>query len=280
VGEASIECPILNRETAMASIKLKIEGERGKISLHSLIIGLQCQLGILKDLDVAVSGEINGSLDWVVTDLQLSSLAVVVESQSKIENKNAGPKVVNLCVTGMKQLEEEGVTPPYFPEHSLKLSKKLVGMIGKNGATGIEISSPIIPTHIATLSPKAAVNIDELLPTKYSSLGSVEGKIETLSIHKTTKFVVYHAITQRAIACKFDQNQLEQIKNILGRRVNVYGTISYNAKGEPLRVEDIIDIRLLKEEHELPTIKDIYGIDPDFTGGLDSVEYLRRLRLG
>jgi len=263
----------------MASIKLKIEGEKGKISLHSLITGLQCQLGILQDLDVAVSGEANGSLDWVVIDLQLSSLAVAVESQSKIENKNAGPKVVTLCVTGMKQLEDEGVTPPYFPEHSLKLSKKLVGLIGKNGATGIQISSPFTPSPV-TLSPKAAVHIDELLPTKYSSLGSVEGRIETLSIHKTTKFVVYHARTQRAIACQFEQNQLQHIKDILGKRVNVYGTISYNAKGEPLRVEDIIDIRMLKEEYELPTIKDIHGIDLDFTGGFDSVEYLRRLRLG
>ena len=153
-------------------------------------------------------------------------------------------------------------------------------MIGKNGATGIVVSSPTTPTHIATLSPKAAVHIDELLPTKYSALGSVEGRMEMISLHATPKFVVYHAITQRAVACKFDREQLDKIKDILGVRVNVYGTVSYNAKGEPLRVEDIIDIRLLKEEHELPTIRELHGIDPDFTGGLDSVEYLREMRLG
>ena len=264
----------------MASIQLKIEGEKGKISLHSLITGLLCQLEILHDLDVAVSGDTKGSLDWVVTDLHLSSLSVVVESQSKIENKNAGPKVVDLCVTGMRQLEEEGVTPPYFPESSLKLAKRLVGMIGKNGVTGIVVSSPTAPTHAATLSPKAAVHIDELLPTKYSALGSIEGRMEMISLHKIPKFVVYHARTQRAVACKFDKAQLNMIKDILGTRVNVYGTIFYNTKGEPLRVEDIVDIRLLKEKHELATIKELHGIDPDYTGGLDSVEYLKRVRLG
>lgn len=261
----------------MASIRLKIKGEKGKISLHSLLTGIQCELGILHDLDVAVSREVKGSLDWVVTDLRMSSLCIVAESQSRIEDKNAGPKVAELYVSGMRILEEEGVTPPFFAANSLKLAKKMVDILGKNGATGLEVSSQDAPT--ATLSPKAAVHIAELLPTKYSALGSIEGRMETISLHKTSKFVVYHARTQRPVSCKFDLKQLDEMKEMLGKRVNVYGRVSYNAKGEPLNI-DIMDIRRLKERHELPTVDELLGIDPDFTGELDSVAYLQRIRYG
>lgn len=264
---------------APGCILLKIDGKEGEISLHSLLTGIQCQLSILADLDVAISGQSNGSLDWVITDLKTGSLSILAESRSRFKDFNVGQKVAECYIQGIRTIEEKGTTPPFFPENSLKMVKRMATMLGKNGATGLEISSPCVKNELAHISAKAVRHVAELLPTRYSSIGSIDGKMEMISLHKKPKFVVYHSRTQRAVSCIFLPDMLDQVKELLGKRVNVSGTVFYNTKSEPLRV-DLTDIRLLRDQSELPTIDALLGIAPDLTGKLDAIEYLRRVRSG
>jgi hypothetical protein len=248
------------------------------ISVRAFLTALHSELSILADLDAPISGEAKGSLDWVVTDLQIGSLLVEVGSRSRYDDRNSGPEVAKRFVNGLGQLETEGSTPPYFSDITLRSAKKMLGLIGRNGATGLEVSTH--PDEIITLSPRAAMNIDELLPSRYTSLGSIEGKLEMISIHGPSRFLVYHARTHKAVNCKFDQARwLDKVKDALGHRVNVSGTVHYNSRGEPMRV-DITDIRRLRIEEELPTVAELAGSDPNFTGGLDTSEHLRGLRVG
>ena len=50
-------------------------------------------------------------------------------------------------------------------------------------------------------------------------------------------------------------------------------------EGEPLRVE-VERIRALRPREELPSIEELSGSDPDFTGGMSTEEYLRSIRVG
>jgi hypothetical protein len=71
----------------------------------------------------------------------------------------------------------------------------------------------------------------------------------------------------------------EQAISNLGRRVIVSGIVSYNAVGEPVKVE-VDRLRVLKEEKELPTIVEMLGMTPDITGDLSTEEHIRQLRDG
>jgi hypothetical protein len=72
---------------------------------------------------------------------------------------------------------------------------------------------------------------------------------------------------------------LATAKEVMGRRVNVAGVIYRNGRGEPMRV-DVRGIRTLGRDDELPTIDQIGGSDPDFTGDLSTDEYIWSIRVG
>jgi hypothetical protein len=113
-----------------------------------------------------------------------------------------------------------------------------------------------------------------------SEFGSVEGKLETVSVHGKPRYVVYHGRTGKAVTCKIDgQQRLQGAIDLMGRRVNVAGRIHYNARGEPLRIDDG-DIRPLRDDSQLPTTAELTGSDPNLTGKLSTAEYLEIIRGG
>lgn len=259
----------------MATIRLKIQGNLGTISLRTLVASIDNELSILSDLDSAISGKRKPTLDWVVTGLEAGSVCVLADSVSKHEDIDIGPQVVENCVRGLRQIEIEGTTPPYFLESTMNHTTKLLGLIGKGGTTGLEIYTPEVGP--VELSAKSSVNAANLLPSRYSSIGSVEGRVEMISIHGESRFVVYLSINRKAVTCKIPPDRIQEAKQFLGKRVNVNGTIHYNYVGEPVRL-DVEDIRVMKEDSELPTSKQLNGYDPEFTGSSSTSEYLEDIR--
>lgn len=230
---------------------------------------------MLIDLDAGVSGVPRGTLDWNVGKLKTGSATIEIESLSRIEDRNAGPKVARLFVTGLDQLERYGTTPPYLSEQGMGHAQKLLKLIGRNGMSGLEVSDF---SETATISARAAANIDPLLTARRRAIGSIEGRIETVSIHGKPRFIVYLSRTRKAVTCRIsDKTLLEHAASMMGRRVLAGGTVHYNARSEPMRV-DVEHLRLLRAETELPSIDELAGSDPDFTGGISTAEYIRELR--
>lgn len=264
--------------TKLATVRLKLEGEAKSIPLRVFLTAVQSELKILADLDTAISGEPNGTLDWYVTDMRVGSLEVITESRPRSDYRDIGAEVSKGIVTSLEEIERRGATPPYLSHNGMQSIKKLLGTVGKGKASGLLMASPSENVEIS-VTAKASDNVRQLLPIRYHSLGSVEGKIEMINIHGGSRFVVYDSRTRRAITCKFDSKTwMDTVKNALGRRVNISGMVHANTRGEPLRV-DIDDIRILRSKEELPTIDDIAGIDPTFTGSLSTADYLRSLSL-
>lgn len=259
----------------MATIRLKIEGNRGTISLRTLLAGIQSELDMLADLDRAISRKSKPTLDWVITDLRDGSVCLVAESVNRSEDVDVGSEVADRYVRGLEQIEKLGTTPPYFLESTIKSASKLLKLIGKDGATGLELYTPQVGS--VELSAKSSANVENLLPARYSSLGSVEGRVEMISIHRISRFVVYLSVNGKAVTCVVPDKRIEEAKEMLGERVNVWGTVHYNYVGEPVRV-DVQDIRRLKEDEELPDAKDLTGYDPAFTGSMATSDYLEDIR--
>ena len=128
--------------------------------------------------------------------------------------------------------------------------------------------------------PDAETNLQTLKGVHRTSIGAVEGRLELVSIHRPyRRFNVYHSITDKAVKCTLPAELERMIIDSLGKRVAVTGNIAYNTLGEPLNVE-VSKIRVLLEREALPSIDDVLGIAPDFTGDLSTEDYLRSLRVG
>ena len=139
-----------------------------------------------------------------------------------------------------------------------------------------------------TVGRNAARNIDLVLaaPDKpYQEVGSIEGYIHGAALDGFGRHVVYlvDRITGDEVKCLVTNEarpELEsrEIRDIWRyRRIQVSGRVHFHGPGRIDYVE-AQHVRFLRNREDLPQIDDV--IDPDFTGGMKSEEYLERLRDG
>jgi len=270
----------------VAKIHLKIQGKLGQISVDSFVSVIADSLWILHALDQRISQHPRGILKWVVagigegTKINNGTAYLDIDARVKRGNEDISGRVVNGFINGLQQIENDITTPSlYSPEAMIKV-RSLVRSFGRNGVDGV-IFQIVEEQKEAKLTIKSEKPIQELVGVNYKTLGSIEGVIELISIHKPyRKFNIYHAITGRAIKCSFPQ-EIEKDVFVAAqerRRVIVSGLISYNIKGEPISVFVKKPVRFLEREEELPTIQDLLGVDKDMTGDLSTEQFIRSLR--
>jgi hypothetical protein len=258
-------------------LRVTIEGERGAISLDTFATVIRNTFDILADLDSAVSFQPQGSAHWFVVDASFGSLVIAIEPKSKLRDIDYSPKVAEAFVSGLAHIQREHTTPPYFSDYGLRKIQGLAKSLGKDGAKAV-IVQDVERQASAMIRPEVTTDISQLINIRYQEIGSVEGRLEMVSIHGVPRFTVYHAITQRSIRCKFALKEfLDVVKEALGRRVIVAGTVHCNYKYEPVRV-DLQKLTILRKEEELPSAKELRGMIPDFTSDQTTEEYIRSIR--
>ena len=85
----------------------------------------------------------------------------------------------------------------------------------------------------------------EILPEEDFSYGTITGYVETISIHKTNRFVIYDLIFGKAVFCKFTEKQKKLVKDSWDKKVTVSGKVFRNkATGIARTVADITMIKI------------------------------------
>jgi len=262
----------------MAKLVLTVKGMPGTISLDSFLTVINNSFGMLKDLDSAISLQPKGSLDWIIADIHIGSLSVEIQSKPRDPARDYGTKVTERYLDGIDIIHEEGITPPYFSDHSLRLLQKVARALHRNGADALEVVDPDRGKS-TEFDARIETTTNQLMGSQYKSIGSVEGTLEMISIHREPRFNIYHAISLRAVKCSLPENLRERVASTLGRRVVASGLISYNAKDEPISVK-LEELMVIPTEDELPSIEDFIGSAPDFTGDMTTGEYIWSIRSG
>lgn len=128
------------------------------------------------------------------------------------------------------------------------------------------------------VSPKTSDNLKKLLPIRRTAVGTVEGKLEAINLHGQARFVVYHAVTKKAITCLFDPERfMGEVISAIGKRVLVFGELHKNIVGDTLRVT-MGQLKIVEDRKRFNISE--FGVlpDPSFTDSESTAEYLRRVR--
>ena len=120
--------------------------------------------------------------------------------------------------------------------------------------------------------------VDFILRGGATALGSVEGRLEAINVHGTRTFTVWDRVTGADVRCTFpkDSSWTARIKSLVECRVLVVGTVHYLRDGQPYAITELTDILDRTPDPSLP--KATFGSIPNLTGGVDSVEYVHRIR--
>ena len=124
---------------------------------------------------------------------------------------------------------------------------------------------------MAGLQRSAAVG---LINSKSVALGSLEGRLEALTVHGAIEFSVYDSITNRRIRCSCSRETLDAAIKHFGKRVSVSGAIRFNALGEAtsMNVDEVHPLGT----GPLPQAKDILGLFADHK--IDTDEWSKFVR--
>jgi len=253
-------------------------------------------LGIVEET-IAPDGE--PAIQWrVVNATKASPLSITVQAfarQYAVNVDHRADVVVHQVTRGLNSLTKTPQRPAYFSEKALQKAERIFERI----TNGIDLTEIVVegvfpnedlgPIDLTpAIARVAAKNVREILnpaAQPYDEIGAVEGYLQSVSKDGKGRRVVNvrHRLTGDDVKC-FVRGQAEseishcEVDDIWkGRRLSISGVIHFKCHGRIASV-DADRIRFLRSSRDLPEVDDI--LDPNFTNGLKSEEYLKKLRNG
>jgi hypothetical protein len=255
-------------------------GNKDEISLKDLAAALKHIIGVLEDLDAALSRDPRGTVRWKVAVLQKSSpalLGVVGEPirrrRQQVLSDNSA-RVESELITGIVELSGANRRPDTLSDAALNRVRRLAAQSKRLGAIQVYTDGKQAPIDESTLE-----GIQKITGSRSKSVGSVLGRLDTIAVHRNTEIRVWDENGNRPIRCWYPIALEETVKSLLRERVLVTGVVSYNPNGQPVSVE-VTGIERYPSESELPTIEEMSGLLQDATGGMPLAAYLEHIRDG
>lgn len=255
-------------DVAERSFSLRLVGPGHAVDVRDFVDLMAGTIACLRCLE-----EESGSTVAVVhrlVDLELGSAAVTIRTESKDDRNSTAREVVANFERGIGALKESRIDKTPF---SAKTRQSFVNIQKplRRGSHAIEFKG----NAEYRLDRNTLVRTRKAKKHEIKSIGSVAGRVEALNIHGEMVFYVYPVSGPR-VACRFPDDMFDQVQAAIGRYVAVHGKITYDATGAfPANVE--VD-RIEAYEDERPRLKDLFGLVPNLTGGIESAAYVRAMR--
>lgn len=215
-------------------------------------------------------------VEWFVRDLRRgSTFLAIAPFPDSVETIEAAGGDVTIALAGLAAIERGEDVRRLLSYPAVERVRTLTGLVD-DGAGAIVVSGIVSgQRQEIDLTAVSADHARALLARRYRSSGSVEGTIETLSVHERRPyFNIFHVLDDFAIKCRCDEELFAQAQLALRRRVRVIGEIARRFDGRAETVE-VSEIRVIPGPEVLPQPRDIRGLIPDLTGGLSPREWLR-----
>lgn len=124
--------------------------------------------------------------------------------------------------------------PEGFNDAALRSLRRAAALSGKS--LRVSLSSGHGEGEAIALDSDVVTQIDSWLAGRRDAIGSVEGKLDVISVHNRLRFTIYGGRGER-IECLFNESLLPQVKGALGERVSIRGLVAYRKDGVPATVE-------------------------------------------
>lgn len=224
----------------------------GEVDLARMLEAGNSFARMLRELERTVTGKQRESVTWIVSAARTKSLELKVEGRliDMRESPATVRTTVKRVVSGIKAISARAKRPAYFSDLALEETRALANLASvslKNGKAPIP------------LNERVAQHVDKLIAPRLTSVGTVVGRLEGLTIHGRRVFVVYEQLTGQRIECSFGPQFLEEALRGFGKRVSVYGRVKSRLTGEKVAI-DVEDFEIFPPESELPTAEEVRGI--------------------
>jgi len=218
------------------------------------------------------------AIRWHLATLRYSSPATIgfVGEPKRRDSPYRPENVGRTVMAGLESLERSK-TPKGFSEEALVSAKKIAALKGHGGISNVVLAARNGDAAMTTvpITARTAATVDDMIGTKYESLGSIEGRLEVVSAHGGILHCnVYERLLMKAVRCDVPQHLRRDVLDLFDRDVIASGIVSRDGNGIPrhIALESIQALKALPE----PPPQSLAGIAPDYSEGADSVDYIKK----
>lgn len=235
-------------------LTLKIGGQR--ITADRFLKALSSFVALINDVSDTVTQE-RGAFRWIVT-VESGSAIVHFRPEPHRAQLEFVPLSVKAINDGLDMLDKRGERPRFWSDNALRKAKDLSEVLDvEDGA--LDRVSVETDHRKHRITRKISAHVDALIGAEYKSLGTIEGRLRTVTEAGGVHFVVQDPVTHNSVRCNIGEDDVDKYLAAFRKRVAVYGEIRYRKDGEPISIA-VHDFRVLREAHELPKAKDVKGI--------------------
>ena len=221
---------------------LEIEVGHGvDVDLRSLAKVSDKFAGLIDEVAREYTG-IQRSVRWVV-EVEHGSVRLPLRAEAAVDDvqPSAIPEIGSVIAQGLSELEAKPVRPDHFTDKALGLAKELANLAKadlplavRNGIGGVNLTKQL------------SINAEKVLGAPRVSFGTIEGRLEALNVHGTSKDFSVWPAEGNAIKCIFG-TRLDLERDVLPavmKRVAARGRIKTRPNGERLSV-DVHELRII-----------------------------------
>jgi hypothetical protein len=272
-------------------ITLQIEGvaeEKGHVTLSAFLSQLEAVKAALKQTERIITGEEEASVYYRIIDLRHTSPATVVleavpfssrpqwkpkKRASTIREDYSRP-VVRRFFHSLRGIREKKERPERSDLQLLQAYRNLSASLQKD-VSSVKLTDS---DETVDIDRRFQAAIDDIIGPDELLEGTVNGTLERLNLHNTTRFDIFPTIGPKQVTCDFKPELKANVIAAVDRYISVTGKLRYKRLENFPYAINAERIEILPPEDELPTLLDIRGIAPNFTEGKNALEFLKELR--
>lgn len=213
-------------------------------------------LALIREVARSIAGD--RGVTWVVSDTRPGSLDLGVRAvPNSVRVPHSVPrKIAHAVSDGIAVLGAGPTRPPQFTDTALERARDFANVL-TDELPSVTVRNGHGVTRVSSL---IAAHADTVLGEPESAFGSVEGTLESVTVHERRLFSVYDPLTDERVECRFGMRiSPREIGAAIEKRVRVYGEIKSRATGQIMYVR-AEEIEVQPDADTLPTADEVRGI--------------------
>jgi hypothetical protein len=263
-------------------ITLEVEGptsEDGHVRADEFVDKLEHLLTTLNGIDRMVGDTAQPTLYYRIVSITHSS-PVTVTLEPVVRPRVAKPSPDHIKARHhrfFRELDAIHKNEPVSPEVDEQLLENLRDLALGVGESFKRAAISNFEVRVE-LDEVFETNVQKMLGEEYTSYGGVDGMLEAVNIHGTTRrFWIYPRIGAQKVRCDFLPGTKDLVREAVGHYVRVEGYKYFRSQNPyPTRIL-VREFEVLDKEEPVPLAR-LRGTAPDATGNVSAVDFVRAIR--
>ena len=188
--------------------------------------------------------------------------------------------IINAAYQSLKatDAQDDAEIPRTVDEQSKRLTRTIVSRAKRTIPVTVETPGQE-PIYIeAEPSQQIRLRSPRRRREVLTAWGSVDGKLDVISVRRHAYFVIYEHASSNQIRCTFPDEWMDTVKDFLGFRVVAEGNLRYRPDGSVSALVQPTAINPVQEPQR--SLVELRGALRGISGELSSADYVRQLRTG